>query len=93
MTDGKVQLILGGSIPGQDVLGSITKQAEQAMRSKPVSSTRPWPLYWFLPPDSYTVLVPVLTSFDNEQGHESLSLIYLPFLPQLAFGHSGSQQH
>ena len=31
--------IVGGAIPGLVVLGSIRKQAEQAMRSKPVSST------------------------------------------------------
>jgi hypothetical protein len=30
---------VGGAIPGQVVLGSIRKQAEQAMGNKPVSST------------------------------------------------------
>jgi hypothetical protein len=30
---------VGGTIPGLLVLGSIRKQAEQAMRIKPVSST------------------------------------------------------
>jgi hypothetical protein len=30
---------LGGAIPGLVVLGSVRKQAEQAMGSKPVSST------------------------------------------------------
>ena len=33
---------MGGAIPGLVVLGSLRKQAEQAMRSKPVSSTPPW---------------------------------------------------
>ena len=31
--------MLGGAIPRRMVLGSIRKQAEQAMRNKPVSST------------------------------------------------------
>jgi hypothetical protein len=31
--------MVGGVIPGQVVLGSIRKKAEQAMGSKPVSST------------------------------------------------------
>jgi hypothetical protein len=31
--------MVGGAIPGLVVLGSIRKQAEQAMESKPVSST------------------------------------------------------
>ena len=38
---GKAQLIVGGAIPGLVILGSIRKQAEQAMGSKPVSSTFP----------------------------------------------------
>ena len=44
--------MVGGAIPGLVVLGSIRKQAEQAMRSKPVSSTPPWPLLQLLPPGS-----------------------------------------
>ena len=34
----KAQPHLGGAIPGPVVQGSIRKQAEQAMRNKPVSS-------------------------------------------------------
>jgi hypothetical protein len=37
---------VGGAIPGLVVLGkTIRKQAEQARRSKPVSSTPPWALH------------------------------------------------
>ena len=35
--------IMGGAIPGLVVLGSIRKQAEQAVRYKPVSSARGGP--------------------------------------------------
>jgi hypothetical protein len=44
--------MVGGTIPGLVVLGSIRKQAEQAMGSKPVSSIPPWPLHQLLLPDS-----------------------------------------
>lgn len=40
---------VGNAIPGLVVLGYITKQAEQAMGDKPVSSTPPWPLHQLLP--------------------------------------------
>jgi hypothetical protein len=43
---------VGGAIPGLVVLGSIRKYAEQAMESKLVSSTPPWPLHQLLPPSS-----------------------------------------
>jgi hypothetical protein len=33
--------MMGGAIPGLAVLGSIREQAEQAVMSKPVSSTPP----------------------------------------------------
>jgi hypothetical protein len=36
------QPIVGGAIPGLVVLGSVRKQAEQAMGSKQISSTPPW---------------------------------------------------
>jgi hypothetical protein len=42
------QPTIGGTIPGLKVLGSTRKQAEQAMKSKPVSSTSPWHLYQLL---------------------------------------------
>jgi hypothetical protein len=58
---------VGGALPGLMVLCSIRKQSEQAMMSKAVSSTPPWPLHPLLPPGSRPVSVPVLTSFDDEQ--------------------------
>jgi hypothetical protein len=36
---GRTQSIVGASIPGLGVLGSIRKPAEQVMGSKPVSNT------------------------------------------------------
>jgi len=47
---GKGQPAGGGAIPGLMVLGSIRRQTKQAVRSKPVSSTLPWPLHQLLPP-------------------------------------------
>jgi hypothetical protein len=38
--------------PGHAVLDSIEKQVEQAMGSKPVSSSLPWPLHHLLLPGS-----------------------------------------
>ena len=40
--------IVGGAIPGLEVLGSIRKQAEQARGSKPVKNIPPWPLHQLL---------------------------------------------
>jgi hypothetical protein len=42
---------VGGAIPGLVVLGSISKQAEQARGSKPVSNIPPWSLHQLLLPD------------------------------------------
>jgi hypothetical protein len=64
---GRAQPIVGGATPGLVALGSIRKQAEQARRSKPVSSTPPWSLHQLLPPSFCPVRVPVLTSFGDEQ--------------------------
>ena len=60
------------------VLYSIRKQTEKAVGSKKVSSTPHQPL----PPSSYSVWVPVLTSFDDEQCCGCVSQIN-PFLPQV----------
>jgi hypothetical protein len=43
-------LWVGGAILELVVLGSMRKQAEQAIRSKPVSSTPPRPLHQLLLP-------------------------------------------
>jgi hypothetical protein len=40
---GKVQTVVSDAFPGQMVLGSIRKQAEQAMRRKLLSNILPWP--------------------------------------------------
>jgi hypothetical protein len=46
MGDGPV--VVGVCFPGMVVLGSIRKQAEQAMRSKSVNNTLPWSLHQLL---------------------------------------------
>ena len=43
--------LVGGTISGLLVLGSIREQAEQARGSKPVKNIPPWPLYQLLFPD------------------------------------------
>jgi hypothetical protein len=43
--------LVGGTISGLVVLGSIRKQAEQARVSKSVSNIPPWPLHQLLLPD------------------------------------------
>ena len=43
--------LVGGTISGLAVLGSIRKKAEQARGSKPVKNIPPWPLYQLLLPD------------------------------------------
>jgi hypothetical protein len=56
--------IVGGAIPGLEVLGSIRKQAEQARGNKPVTS-----LHGLCISSCFlTCLVPVLTSFGDEFG-------------------------
>jgi hypothetical protein len=45
--------LVGGTISGLVVLGSIREQAEQARGSKPVKNTPPWPLHQLLLPDLF----------------------------------------
>ena len=67
------QPILGGDTPGLMVLCSLKtnqsikkrKMAEQSTRSKPVSSTPPWPLPQLLPPGSCLFWVPALASLNR----------------------------
>jgi hypothetical protein len=40
--------LVGGTISGLAVLGSIREQAEQARESKPVKNIPPWPLHQLL---------------------------------------------
>ena len=42
--------LVGGTIPGLVVLGSIREQAEQARGSKPARNIPPWPLHQLLLP-------------------------------------------
>jgi hypothetical protein len=48
--------------PGHVVLSSIGKRVEKAMRSKPLSSTPPWPQLLFLPLGSFLELMSHLPS-------------------------------
>jgi hypothetical protein len=41
---------MGCATPRLVVLDSVRKQAEQAVESKPVSSTPPWPLHQLVTP-------------------------------------------
>ena len=43
--------LVGGTIPGLVVLGSIREQSEQARGGKPVKNIPPWPLHQLLLPD------------------------------------------
>jgi hypothetical protein len=43
--------LVGGTISGLVVLGSIREQAEQARGSKPVKNIPPWPLHQLMLPD------------------------------------------
>jgi hypothetical protein len=45
--------LVGGTISGLVVLGSIREQAEQARGSKPVKNISPWPLHQLLLPDLF----------------------------------------
>lgn len=56
---GRAQFIVGGTKLELVILGAIRKQAEKVTRSKPASSTPPWPLYQFLP------WVPALSSLND----------------------------
>ena len=43
--------LVGGTISGLVVLGSLREQVEQARESKPVKNIATWPLHWILLPD------------------------------------------
>ena len=51
-SQGRAKSMVGRAAPGLVVLGSVRKQAEQAMKSTPLNSTHPGPLDRFRPPDS-----------------------------------------
>ena len=75
------------------VLGSLRKQSEQALRSKPVSSNPPWPLHQLLLLGSYPELVSAFSAFDTDILHRTLSKIS-SFLPKsfsvMVFYHSNN---
>lgn len=81
---GEHPVIVVGVISGIVVIDSVKEHGEQAIGSKPVSSTFPRPLpsapaSRFLP-----ISGPDLTSFKDEGLHGSLSQMN-PFLPNLIF--------
>lgn len=69
---------MSGAVHGQVVLTDIIEQGEQTIKSKPVSSTPPWPLLQLLPsgfcppPALATNLLPelllVMSSFPETQS-------------------------
>jgi hypothetical protein len=73
--------LVGGTISGLVVLGSIREQAEQAKGGKPVKNIPPWPLHQLLLSD-----LREFQSFGDEQQCGSVSRIN-PFLPNLLLGH------
>jgi hypothetical protein len=75
--------LVGGTISGLVVLGSIREQAEQARGGKPVKNIPPWPLHQLLLPDLLSSSPDIL---GDEQQYESVSQIN-PFLPNLLLGH------
>jgi hypothetical protein len=70
------------------VLGSIRKEAEQTMRSKPVSSTPPRPLHQLLPSASHSVLSSGPGFFNDRLQTGSVNQINI-FLSNLPFGYFG----
>ena len=75
--------LVGGTISGLEVLGSIREQAEQARGSKPVRNIPPWPL---LSSCFLTCLSSSPDFLGDEQKYGSVSQIN-PFLPNLLLGH------
>jgi hypothetical protein len=75
--------LVGGTISGLVVLGSIRDQAEQARGSKPVKNIPPWPLHQLLLSD----LLEFSPNFlGDEQQCGTVSQIN-PVLPNLLLGH------
>ena len=75
--------LVGGTISGLVVLGSIREQADQASGRKPVSYISPLPLHQLLLSD---LLDSSPDFLDDEQQYGSVSQIN-PFLPNLLLGH------
>jgi hypothetical protein len=73
------RLLVGGTISGLAVLGSIREQSEQVSKEHPSMASASAPAFW-------SAWVSVLTSLGNEQQYGSVSQIN-PFLPNLFLGH------
>jgi hypothetical protein len=80
--------LVGGTILGLVVLGSIREQAEQARGGKPVRNIPPWLCIssW-----SLTCLSSSPDFLGDEQQYGSVSRIN-PFLPNLLLGHMFVQE-
>ena len=61
------------------------KQAESDMGNKPVNSTHPWPLHWFLPLGSCIEFLLCLPLDDGIRGNKVLH-------PQVDYGHGALSQ-
>ena len=72
---GRAPLCIDSVIPVLVFLCTIRKQAEKAMRSKPVSSTPSWLLHQFLTPGSCPLFQPRLSSLMDYAGYFYNSLI------------------
>lgn len=85
---GKAQPMSGSATPA--LVGFIKKQDEQALKSKPVSTTPPRPLLQSLPPAFCLKFRSWLPSIiDCKPGNESS---VSPFFPQVALDHGVSSQ-
>jgi hypothetical protein len=73
------------TIPREVVLGAIRKQAEQAMKSKPVSGTPPWPLQQLPPLGLCLVRVPTLTFLSDGMWCEAVNCTYTLSFPKCFF--------
>lgn len=56
-----MQLVLGGALTGLVVLGVLRKQAEQALKSRPVHSSPPGTLSQCQPPGCCTGFLPCIS--------------------------------
>lgn len=80
----------GSATPALVALGFLRQQAEQALKSKPVSTTPPWPLLQSLPPAFCFKFRSWLPSIiDCKPGNESG---VSPFFLQVALDHGVSSQ-
>lgn len=61
---GRAQPIVAGATSGMLVPVAIRKEVEEAMKSKPVGRTSPWPLRHILPADVCPAGLPSGTSSD-----------------------------